>query len=243
MKITAVVVEDEPLSRRTVTDFCSELDDIEVVGEAVDGKQAFRMIEELEPHLVFLDVQIPELSGLEVLQRLRRQPQIIFTSAYDSYAVRAFELNAVDYLLKPFGKARFRAAVSRAVAQIERRHAMAAEGSSTKDPPIERLFLRHRGRIVPVRIRDVIRFEAAGEYVEIHTSGGETYLTSAPMTELEQRLDLRRFRRVHRAHIVNLDRVASMESYDERRLLVTMEDGSTIVASRSGSQMMRELVD
>jgi two-component system, LytTR family, response regulator len=243
MIIRAIVVEDEPVSRRTITDFCSEFDQIAIVGEAVDGRQALQMIEELEPHLVFLDVQIPELTGIELLQQLRRKPHVIFTTAYDSYAVRAFELNAVDYLLKPFGKSRFREAVSRALSQIEGRETRAAEGSAAKNQPLERLFLRHRGRIVPVRISDVIRFEAAGEYVEIHATGSETFLSSTSMTELEQRLDPRRFRRVHRAHIVNLDRVASMEAYDERRLVLTMEDGSRIVASRAGSQLIRQLVD
>ncbi len=247
MVVRALIAEDEPLARRTLREFAGELEWLQVIGEAADGAEAVRMIDALAPDLVFLDVQMPELSGLEVLRRIRHDPEVVFTTAHDGYAVAAFELEALDYLLKPFGRERFRAAAER----VRRRLAATAPGPARTQEraaalegagPLERIFVRHRDRIVPVRVEEITRLEAADDYVSVH-AGGQTYLVSLALADLERRLDPARFRRVHRSHVVNLDHVVSLRPYDDaRRLVISLRDGSEVLASRAGSLELRELI-
>jgi two-component system LytT family response regulator len=247
MVVRAVIAEDEPLARRTLREFAGELEWMQVVGEAADGAEAVRMIDALAPDLVFLDVQMPECSGLEVLRRIRHDPEVVFTTAHDGYAVAAFELEALDYLLKPFGRERFRAAAERVRRRLAAtapplprtgERAAAQEGAD----PLERIFVRHRDRIVPVRVEEIARLEAADDYVTVH-AGGQTYLVSLTLADLERRLDPARFRRVHRSHVVNLDHVVSLRPYDDaRRLVISLRDGSEVLASRAGSLELRELI-
>ena len=234
MTIRAVIVEDEPLARRTLKDFLGEIDWVELAGEAENGSDGIRLVDRVRPQLVFLDVQMPGLSGLELLERLRYEPAIVFTTAHDEYAVRAFELGAVDYLLKPFGRARFRKTLERIRSRIE--------GAATAAPAerLTRLFVRDGDRILPLAIGDVVRLEAADDYVTVH-SGGREFLVGLTLQEFEHRLPPDRFVRVHRSHIVNLDHVTSIEPHD-RRLVVRMRDGSTVVASRAASQTLRDLI-
>ncbi|WP_420125751.1 LytR/AlgR family response regulator transcription factor [Longimicrobium sp.] len=247
MVVRALIAEDEPLARRTLREFAGELEWLRVVGEAADGAEAVRLIDALAPDLVFLDVQMPELSGLEVLRRIHHDPEVVFTTAHDGYALAAFELEALDYLLKPFGRERFQAAAERVRRRLAvtapapprtRERAAALEGTG----PLERLFVRHRDRIVPVRVAEIARLEAADDYVSVY-AGGQTYLVSLTLAELERRLDPARFRRVHRSHVVNLDHVASLRPYhDARRFVITLRDGAEVLASRAGSLELRELI-
>lgn len=242
MRIRALIVEDEPLARQALRSFVRGVAWLETVGEAADGLEAARRIDELAPDLVFLDVRLPELSGLEVLERIRHRPAVVFTTAYDRFAVAAFELEAIDYLVKPFGEERFRETLER----VRRR--LAAAGGADGDgerarralggDPLTRLFARRPDGIVPIPLETVTRIEAAGDYVSVH-SGGGTHLLLVTMGELAARLDPRRFLRVHRSHIVNLDQVASLRAHDERRLAVRLKDGTEIVASRAGSRELR----
>lgn len=247
MVVRALIAEDEPLARRTLCEFAGELDWLQVVGEAADGAEAVRMIDALAPDLVFLDVQMPELSGLEVLRRIHHDPEVVFTTAHDGYALAAFEMEALDYLLKPFGRERFRAAAERVRRRLAatapqpprtRERAAALDGPG----PLERLFVRHRDRVVPVRVEEITRLEAADDYVTVH-AGGQRYLVSLSLVDLERRLDPRRFRRVHRSHVVNLDHVVSLRPYDDaRRFVITLADGAEVLASRAGSLELRELI-
>jgi two-component system LytT family response regulator len=248
MVVRALIAEDEPLARRTLRDFAAELDWLKIVGEAADGAQAVHMVDELAPDLLFLDVRMPELSGVQVLRRIRHDPEVVFTTAYDDYALAAFELEALDYLLKPFGRERFRAAAER----VRRRLSATApplpsageRAASALDTgrPLERIFVRHRDRIIPVRVEDIARLEAADDYVTVH-AGGQQYLVTVALNEFERRLDLARFRRVHRSHIVNLDHVVSFRPYhDARRLVIALRDGSEVLASRAESLDLRRLI-
>jgi len=232
--IRAVIVEDEPLARRTLRDFLGEIDWVELAGEAENGSDGVRLVGEIRPQLVFLDVQMPGLSGLELLERIPYEPAIVFTTAHDEYAVRAFELGAVDYLLKPFGRARFRKTLERIRSRMEDAAATAPGERLT------RLFVRDGERILPLAIGDVVRLEAADDYVTVH-SGRREFLVGLTLQEFENRLPPDRFLRVHRSHIVNLDHVASIEPHD-RRLVVRMRDGSTVLASRAASQTLRDLI-
>lgn len=245
-RTTAVIVDDEPLARRRLRELLDGIDWIACVGEAADGDAAVAVIDDRRPHLVFLDIELPGFSGIEVLRRCRCRPAVIFTTAFDRYAVTAFELEAVDYLLKPFGRERLDAALRSVRLMLGRGDADAlerAERASTAGPskPIWRLFVRDRGRIVPIAMREVERFEAEDDYVRVCV-GGRGHLIHVPLQELESRLDPGRFVRVHRRHIVNLDHVAWFRSLDDSRLEVHMKDGSRVVASRSRSKDLRERV-
>jgi two-component system, LytTR family, response regulator len=241
MTIRAVIVEDEPLARQTIVDFAADEPDLEIVGQAADGLEAIAVIDREKPDLVFLDVQLPELTGLQVLERISHRPRIIFATAFDRYAVPAFELHALDYLLKPFGRERFRAALARIretdLAPVRLEQVRAALGTER----LTRLFLRRRDVIVPVSIDEVTQFVAAGDYVEVH-AGGTSYLASCRLVDLEARLDPERFLRIHRSHLVNLDQIVSLSSHDERRLVVILRDGTRVTASRTGSLELRRRV-
>jgi two-component system LytT family response regulator len=245
MRTRAVVVEDEVLAREELLELLRAVPWIECVGEAGDGLSAVRLIEAERPDLVFLDVQLPEISGLEVLRRIGDAPHVVFTTAHGHYAVTAFELGALDYLLKPFGADRLAVALERV-----RRHLAAPEPVPAAEragevlvgrAPLRRIFVRLGGRIVPVSTGDVERIEADGDYAALH-AGGKRYLVQVPLAELEQRLDPEKFVRVHRSHIVNLEFVAALEPYDAHRLMIEMSSGARVLASRSRTQALRDRI-
>ncbi|HEX8455041.1 MAG TPA: LytTR family DNA-binding domain-containing protein [Longimicrobium sp.] len=237
MALRTVVAEDEPLARQRLRRFVERDPRLLLVGEAESGMAAVELIDRLAPDVVFLDVQMPECTGLEVLERAAHRPAPVFTTAYPEYALRAFEVEAYDYLVKPFGWTRFQAAVDR----VARRLSAPSAPAPAPEPYLERLFVRRKGEMVPVSMRDVHRIEGAGDYVTLCTGAGQV-LADISLNELERRLDPASFRRVHRAHIVNLDHVSAIRPYDERRLSVRFSDGSEVVASRAGSQSLREMV-
>jgi two-component system LytT family response regulator len=241
--ITALVVDDEPLARRKVRELLRDVPWIRCLGEAADGMSAMRVIDEQRPDLVFLDIRMPGLSGLEILKRVRHVPAVIFTTAYDRYAVTAFELAAVDYLLKPFSRDRFLQSLERARPGLVRRTATppAERAEETLRPaPMRRLFVREGGRILPLRSLTVERLEACDDFVYVYAAG-RRYRVNAPLSELEQRLDPAVFVRIHRSHIVNLDHVVAWSPYDGSRYEVRLRDGTVLTASRQRSRMLRDL--
>jgi two-component system LytT family response regulator len=241
-RITAVIVEDEPEGRLTLKSWLEDEEGIEVVGEAADGRTAVALIDRLRPDLVFLDVQLPEMTGLRVLEEVRHAPDVVFTTAWDHYALAAFELGALDYLVKPFGRERFLKALQRVRQRLsdrsgetsapERARTAFASGSLT------RLFARRGERIVPILAHDIRRISAQGDYAEVHTPAG-TFLLHVSLKELAARLDPERFVQVHRSHIVNLDAIDHLRPYDERRLVLVLKEGGEIVASRAASERLR----
>ena len=243
MKVTAFVADDEPVARAGLRAMLREFDWVSVVGEAADGESAVREIEALRPELVFLDVQMPGLLGTDVLRRLERPPFVIFTTAFSEHAVTAFELGAVDYLLKPFGPARLAAAMERVRAALgepapadtfERLSGALAGG------PISRLFVRVGGTLVPLPVERVSWFEANGDYVTAH-AGSARHLLHLSLSRLEARLDPRRFVRVHRTHIVNLDQVRAFRRDARGNLEAELLDGARVPVSRARAQELRKL--
>ena len=247
MKHSVVIVEDEPLARKTLRDLLVAIaaDWLEIIGEAADGLAAVELINTRQPDLVFLDINLPELSGLDVLKRLTHEPAVIFTTAHDRHAIAAFELAALDYLLKPFGRARLQQALARAqetLGEAEPRPAVAAARAAlgAGPAPLERILIRDGGRIVPVAVRDIERIEADGDYAAVRAKG-KTLLVNLPLGDFEARLDPMRFVRVHRSHLVNLDFVEAIEPFDNSQLLVRMKDSTKITASRTASKRLRAL--
>ena len=245
--LRAVIVDDEAMSRRALRTLLADVPWVDCVGEATDASSAIETLRALEPDLVFLDVQLPDGSGLEVLERYERPVATIFTTGFDEYALSAFELGAIDYLRKPFGLTRLLRALDRARAHfsqaglaapdevpIAERLAAASQGTR----PTTRIFVRDRGSVIPLRTDSISRCEADGDYVAIH-AGGRRYLVYVNLGDLEARLDPDTFVRVHRSHLVNLDYVESLTPADPNRLELHLRGGVRIVASRMGTRLLK----
>jgi two-component system LytT family response regulator len=243
MKGSVLIADDEPLARRTLREHLRDLGWIGPVHEARDGKTAVAVANSHRPDLVFLDIVMPGATGLEVLEQLDYEPKVIFTTAYDDYAVTAFELGALDYLLKPFGRERLERVVRRAQAALNGSAApllSRARESLEQERSLSRIFVRDGNRIVPIPLSSLERVQGADDYVTIYTAR-KAYLVSLRLSDLEARLRETNFMRVHRSHLINLEHVSSIEPYDAARVLVVMKGGARIVASRAGSKRLRDL--
>lgn len=241
---TVFIAEDEPLARDLLRDAIHAHAGLRLVGEAADGAAALARINALRPEVVFMDIQMPEMTGLEVLKRLDCAPRIVFTTAYDQYAVTAFELNAVDYLLKPFTRARFDAAVARLMEPAQPSPVILGEAlaqAARRTPGrLERILVRDRGRIFPLSLNEIAYLKADSKYTAI-AARGQTFLVRIGISELEAQLDPARFIRIHRSALVNLDFVDSMKADDQSQLLIQMRDGTSLTASREASKVLREM--
>lgn len=246
--VTVLIVEDEPLARSELGRIVADAGWLHCVGQAEDGPSALRLLDELRPELVLMDVELPGFSGVEALERAEHNPAVVFTTAYDRFAVVAFELGALDYVLKPFRRERLLAALERARQALESRQTAvpAAErvGATLREPaqgkPLARLFVRDRGQIVPVPLGEVSHIEAEGDFAALHTQG-RRYLVHVSLAELERRLDPAQFLRVHRSHIVNLEHVTAIIPYDGQRYELAVRGGARILASRARSRELREM--
>src|SRR5689334_2048148 len=243
MKGTILIADDEPLARRTLREHLRDLGCGGHIHEARDGKTAIVLANKERPELIFLDIVMPGATGLEVLEHLDYEPKVIFTTAHDQYAVTAFELGALDYVLKPFGRERLERVLHRAQSALNGASApllSRARESLERTRTLSRIFVRDGNRIVPIPVVSMERVQAADDYVTICTATKE-YLVSLRLSDLETHLDGANFLRIHRSHLINLEYVTSIEPYDAARLQVTMKSGVCIVASRTGSKLLREL--
>jgi two-component system LytT family response regulator len=228
----ALIVDDEPLARRELRRLLAAFPRIQIVGEASDIEEARERIEALAPQLVFLDVQMPGGTGFDLLAKLDSVPRIIFTTAYDHYAVKAFEVSALDYLLKPIEPERLAAALAKIPPQPATTETTAAE------TPLEQLFVRDGPRCWFVPLREVSLFTAEGNYVRL--SWGKTRpLLGRSLSALAEKLDARRFFRANRQQIVNLDYIANVELGDGGRLYLQLRDGPEIEVSRRQARLFR----
>lgn len=241
---TAFFAEDEPLARDLLRDEIYAHPSLQLIGEAADGVSALARIEALRPEIVFMDIQMPEMNGLEVLRRLDYLPRIVFTTAYDQYAVTAFELHAVDYLLKPFTRARFAHTVTRLLAEPQQARTtidQALERAQTQAPTrLERILVRDRGRIFPLASSEIEYLKADSKYTSI-AARGQTFLVRIGISELEAQLDPARFVRIHRSALINLDYVESMCADEQSQLQIHMRDGCVLGASRDASRLLRDM--
>jgi two-component system LytT family response regulator len=237
-----VIADDEPLARRALRDHMSGLDWIAEVHEAGDGLSAIRAVDRLQPDLLFLDVQMPGASGIAVAEQIACRPYIIFTTAFDRYAVTAFEIGALDYLLKPFGRdrvlgvlARAREAMDQGIPPIAARATRVLSASR----PLSRVFVKERGRMIAIPLESVERLEACDDYVALHVDG-RRHLLHVPLHDLYARIDHAHFLRVHRSHVVNVRFISALEPRDGSRLTIVLASGARVPASRAGSAELRD---
>ena len=235
-----LIVDDERLSRRRIRRLLSIEPDCEIAAECANGVEAVAALAQARPDIVFLDVQMPEMDGFEVARAMAdAKPLVIFTSAYDEYALRAFEVQAFDYLLKPFDGRRFRESLQRARARVEcDRSGQSDRRSNAPEsaPPVrlapDRIAVRNNGRVVFVKLTDIDWIEAADNYVCLHC-GRETHVVRETMNELEARLDPAQFLRVHRSSIVNLDRVRELQPWFRGDYRVVLRDGTQLTLTKN----------
>lgn len=241
---TVFIAEDEPLARETLRDWIQAHPQLRLVGEAADGASALKHIDKLAPDAVFMDIQMPEMTGLEVLQRLTHAPDFIFTTAYDQYAVIAFELNAIDYLLKPFSRERFDAAVERllelAVPSKDLLQLALKQAAEQETAMLKRILVRDRGHIFPLATDEIEYLKSEEKYTVI-AARKKTFLVRIGLSELSTRLDPGKFIRIHRSTLINLDFVESMRADDQSQLQIQMRDGTQLVANREASKMLRNM--
>ena len=251
-KIRTLLADDEPLARERLRALLSRHADIEVVAECANGADAIQAIAELRPDLVLLDVEMPQVDGFAVLEALDPDalPAVVFVSAHDQYAVRAFEAHALDYILKPFDEARVDRALHRVRGQLAH-----TPGPRHIDPRLmalleelrdrrrsDRLVVKTGGRVVFLRTEDIDWVEASGNYVRLHV-GGEAHLLRESMKNMERRLDPSTFVRIHRSAIVNVDRIRELEPWFHGEYIVILRDGTRLTSSRVFSDRLNALID
>jgi two-component system LytT family response regulator len=250
-RIRAIIVDDEPLAREGVRLHLEAEPDVEIVGEAGTGEEAVELIETVRPDLLFLDVQMPGLDGFGVLDAVgpAHMPVTIFTTAYDQFALRAFDAHAIDYILKPYDAQRFSDAIERArmhlngrrKVQVDERLDSLIDELRARNQYLERLVVRSGGRILILRVADIDWVEAASNYVRLH-AGGREYLLRETMTALESKLDPADFVRIHRSTIVRVDKIRELEPLFQGDYVVILDDSTRLTSSRGYREKLQELL-
>jgi two-component system LytT family response regulator len=242
--ITVLIVDDEAPARAIVREYLSDYPQFVVAAECANGYEAVKAASEHRPDLIFLDIQMPKLDGFEVLDLLDTKPQVVFVTAYDEYAIRAFEVHAIDYLLKPFSAARFAEVVAHAEEMVRRREGdgmNVAGASASIRKPLQRIAFRDGATIDVVPVQRIDYIEAQDDYVHVW-SRGQRHVKQQPLGELEALLDTTRFIRVHRSYIVNLESLARVEPYAKDSRVALLKDGTRIPVSRAGYERLKGLL-
>lgn len=247
--VRVLIVDDEPLARAHLRTLLGTRDDVVVAGECGDGRSAVEAIRRERPDLVLLDIQMPELDGLGVVREVgaAHMPAVIFVTAYDVHALAAFELHALDYILKPVNRTRFAGAVERVLGLIRAEGAEAArqpvaEMARAMMGPLERLAVKTGGRVLFLRVRDIDWLEAADDQVRVHV-GRESHLHRTTLTSLEQRLPSRQFLRIHRSLLVNIDRIREFQPWFQGDWIVVLADGTKLQSGKSYRARVREFIE
>ena len=249
-RVRALVVDDEPLARGHLRALLEDRGDVQVVDECGDGRTAVERIRELGPDLVLLDVQMPELDGLGVVRAIGpdRMPLVVFVTAHDQHAVEAFEVHALDYVLKPFHRARFNSAIDRVVSLIRsgsahsRSRPLAEAVDRLAAPASERIAIRSGDRVLYLRTADIDWIEAADDLVRLHV-GKQVYDHRTTMSQIEQRLPASRFLRIHRSTIVNVERIREFQPWFQGDWILVLADGTRLQSGKSYRKRIRELID
>jgi len=241
--IKAVIIEDEEPARKILRYYLEKIEEIKIVAECGDGLSGLKAISEIKPDLIFLDIQIPKLNGFEMLEVIQEKPEIIFTTAYDQYAIKAFELNAVDYLMKPFSQERLEEAVKKAINRIENRSQ--DESNQYKQlieklpTPLSRVVVRKGSEINIIPVDQIKYIEAQDDYVMIYYTGGKV-LKQQTMKFYEENLPAKDFVRIHRTYIVRVGEIKKLEPYSKDNYMAVLHTGEKLPVSRSGYRRLRE---
>lgn len=241
----AIIVDDEELARSIIREYLAGHVEIEIAAECSNGFEAVKAVTELKPDLLFLDVQMPKLNGFEVLELVESDIVVIFITAYEQYAVRAFEVHAVDYLLKPFSRDRFDEALERAKEKLELRQFPPRQeiisSARPKGETVERVLIREGSRVFVIPAEKIDYVEAQDDYIAIK-SEGKTHLKKQRLSDLQAMLDPARFVRVHRSYILNIDRLVRIELYAKDSRMAILKDGTQLQVSRSGYDKLKEML-
>ncbi len=237
-----ILIDDEPLARELVKEYLDDFTDYEIVALCGDGFDGVKAINEFEPDLIFLDIQMPKINGFEMLELLNNPPAVIFTTAFDEYAIKAFENNAIDYLLKPFSKERFDKAMQKLASHPD--HQKQKVQKLLQEPVIgesqNRIVVKTGNKIKVIPVSNVIYLQADDDYVNIHTAEGE-FLKSKTLSYFEQTLNFE-FVRIHRSYIVKIDQITSLQPYEKDSYQVVLRNGIKLPVSKSGYPKLKEVL-
>ncbi|WP_346319762.1 LytTR family DNA-binding domain-containing protein [Chitinophaga sp. YIM B06452] len=240
--IKTILIDDEPLARELVKEYLQAYPQIDVVAECNDGFEGLKAIQQYQPDLIFLDIQMPKINGFEMLELVDKIPCVIFTTAFEEYALRAFEVSAVDYLLKPFSKDRFDKALQK---MLERKTEITADflDSAAREVPMQhnRIVVKTNGKIKIIPVQEIHYLEAADDYVKIVTAEG-SFLKNKTMAFFEKMLDPQQFIRVHRSYILNVSQITRIDPYEKETYLAILRDGSKVLVSKTGYPKLKEVL-
>lgn len=243
-KIKVIIIDDETLARQITKNYLTKHNDIEIIAECSNGFDAIKKINELKPDLIFLDIQMPKLTGFEMLELIESPPVIIFTTAYDQFAIKAFEVNAIDYLLKPFSEERFENALQKAVLQLGDRFKQNSaieniiKTADEKIEFLERIVIKDGTKITVIPVGEIKWIEAQDDYVLINTEKGR-YLKQKTMKYFETHLNENHFVRVHRSYIINVDFIQHLEQTESESYRLVLKSGTEIPVSKTGLQRLK----
>ena len=236
-----IIIDDEPLARTVIREYLEPHDTIEILAECNDGFEGIKAIQELQPDLVFLDIQMPRINGFEMLELIENPPQVIFITAYEEYALKAFEIHAIDYLLKPFNKQRFDKALQKAMQQNAVAEKESFLQSMTLPAQTNRIVVKDGGKIRIIPLAQVFFIEAADDYVKIVTKEN-AFLKKQTMAYFEENLPPGQFARVHRSFLVNTQMVTRIDPYEKDGHLVLLTNGNKIPVSKNGYKKLKEML-
>ncbi len=246
-KIKVIIVDDEKLARDIVRKYLELHDDLELLGECSNGFEGIKSINEHKPDIIFLDIQMPKITGFEMLELLDHKPEIIFTTAFDQYAIKAFEVNATDYLMKPFSLERFNEALNKVIEKVKtnqlvnRDYSNLISAVNQNKEYLDRIVVKSNQKIVIIATEKINFLEAQDDYVMIHSGLGK-HLKKQTMKYYEENLNSNIFFRVHRSYLININDVKQMELFEKDSYKITMNDGAKIPVSRSGYSKIKELL-
>ena len=240
-----IIIDDEPLARSIVKEYLQKHPQLELVQECNDGLDGLKAIQQHQPELIFLDIQMPKINGFEMLELIENPPSVIFTTAFDEYAIRAFETHAIDYLLKPFNQERFDKAVQKWMDQKnisgEKNTQELLETASHSPAQSQRIVVKNGSKIKIIPVQDVFYLEAADDYVKIHTKEGY-FLKNKTMNHFEQVLDAQHFVRSHRSYIINIQQITRIDPYEKDNHVAILRSGAKVPVSRNGYGKLREVL-
>ena len=233
-----ILIDDEPLSHEILQTFLRSYPQFEIIAKCMNGFEGLKAIQENKPDLVFLDIQMPKINGFEMLELLENPPPVIFTTAYDEYAIKGFEANAIDYLLKPFSEDRLKKALDKFFAKD---HPISPTLEQFSNHPLTRIVVKTGAKVKIIPVGEILFIQADGDYIKIFTEQG-SYLKNRTMTQLEKTLDPQNFIRIHRSYLIQLNQITRIEPLQKERYQALLRTGEKIPVSRSGYLKLKEVL-